>query len=46
MGVGTLLHAVTRQPERFRRLAPVIPPTAWAARAAQAGDYRQMEKPH
>ena len=30
MGVGTLLHAVSRRPLRFRRLALVIPPTAWA----------------
>ena len=44
MGAGTLLHAVTRRPERFRRLALVIPPTAWATRAAQADGYRQMEK--
>jgi len=44
MGVGTLLHAVTRRPERFRRLALVLPPTAWATRAAQADGYRQAEK--
>jgi pimeloyl-ACP methyl ester carboxylesterase len=42
MGVGTLLHAVTKQPERFRRLVLVIPPTAWATRAAQGDGYRQM----
>ena len=42
MGVGTLLHAAARQPERFRRLVLVIPPTAWATRAAQADAYRQM----
>jgi pimeloyl-ACP methyl ester carboxylesterase len=42
MGVGTLLHAVTREPARFRRLVLVIPPTAWATRAAQADAYRQM----
>ena len=42
MGVGTLLHAVAREPERFRRLVLVIPPTAWATRAAQADGYRQM----
>ncbi|MBW4042555.1 MAG: alpha/beta hydrolase [Acidobacteria bacterium] len=41
MGVGTLLHAATLQPERFRRLVLVIPPTAWATRAAQADGYRQ-----
>lgn len=42
MGVGTLLHAVTQQPERFRRLVLVIPPTAWATRAAQGDGYRQL----
>jgi 3-oxoadipate enol-lactonase len=42
MGVGTLLHAVTLQPARFRRLVLVIPPTAWATRATQAEGYRQM----
>jgi 3-oxoadipate enol-lactonase len=41
MGVGTLLQAVTRRPERFRRLALVLPPTAWATRTAQAVTYRQ-----
>lgn len=41
MGVGTLLHAVVRRPERFRRLALVIPPTAWGTRAAQGDTYRQ-----
>lgn len=44
MGVGTLLHAVIRRPERFRRLAFVIPPTAWATRPAQADGYRQMAR--
>jgi 3-oxoadipate enol-lactonase len=42
MGVGTLLHAVARHPERFRRLALVTPPTAGAARAAQADGYREL----
>ncbi|WP_066517449.1 alpha/beta fold hydrolase [Curtobacterium ammoniigenes] len=42
MGVGTLLHAAVREPERFRRLAFVIPPTAWESRAAQAALYQQM----
>lgn len=42
MGVGTILHAVTRRPERFRRLALVIPPTAWETRAAQSANYRQV----
>jgi len=40
MGVGTLLHAAVRTPQRFRRLALVIPPTAGETRAAQAGFYR------
>lgn len=42
MGVGTLLHAAVRRPERFRRLALVIPPTAWATRPAQAAGTRRM----
>lgn len=42
MGVGTLLHAVVRAPERFRRLALVLPPTAWETRAAQRDLYLQM----
>lgn len=42
MGVGTLLHAVLARPRRFRRLALVIPPTAWETRAAQAANYRQL----
>ena len=41
MGVGTLLRAVTREPERFRRLALVLPPTAWETRTVQANAYRQ-----
>jgi pimeloyl-ACP methyl ester carboxylesterase len=39
MGAATLLHAALRQPTRFDRLALVIPPTAWATRAAQAEQY-------
>jgi pimeloyl-ACP methyl ester carboxylesterase len=42
MGVGTLLQASTREPKRFRRLALVLPPTAWEARTAQADAYRPM----
>jgi pimeloyl-ACP methyl ester carboxylesterase len=42
MGVGTILHAAIEQPERFRRLVLVIPPTAWATRVAQGDGYRQM----
>jgi 3-oxoadipate enol-lactonase len=39
MGCATLLHAALRAPERFDRLVLVIPPTAWATRAAQAEQY-------
>ncbi|GAA4387907.1 alpha/beta fold hydrolase [Tsukamurella soli] len=42
MGVGTLLHAAVRAPERFRCLALVLPPTAWATRVAQREMYLQM----
>jgi 3-oxoadipate enol-lactonase len=42
MGTGTLLHAAVQHPERFRRLALVIPPTAWETRVAQGDVYRQM----
>ena len=40
MGTAALLHAVTLAPDRFDRLVLTCPPTAWAARAAQAGVYR------
>jgi 3-oxoadipate enol-lactonase len=40
MGTATLLHAVTRAPDRFDRLVLTCPPTAWVSRAAQAGVYR------
>jgi 3-oxoadipate enol-lactonase len=40
MGTATLLHAVRLAPDRFDRLVLTCPPTAWAARAAQAGVYR------
>lgn len=39
MGCATLLHAAVRAPERFDRLALVIPPTAWDTRSAQADQY-------
>lgn len=42
MGTGTLLHAVTRRPDRFDRLVLTAPPTAWETRAAQAGGYRAL----
>jgi 3-oxoadipate enol-lactonase len=44
MGTGTLLHAVVRDPSRFAGLTLVIPPTAWATRAAKADDYRLAAK--
>jgi 3-oxoadipate enol-lactonase len=40
MGCATTLHAAVRAPERFDRLVLVIPPTAWATRAAQGDVYR------
>lgn len=40
MGVGTLLHAAVRAPERFSSLTLVSPPTAWDTRRAQAAAYR------
>lgn len=39
MGVGTVLHAAVRRPERFSGLTLIIPPTAWASRAAQHDAY-------
>lgn len=36
MGCGTILHAVAKRPDRFRRLVLVIPPTAWSRRIANA----------
>lgn len=39
MGCGTLLHAITRAPERFAALTLVVPPTAWRTRRAKAADY-------
>lgn len=44
MGVGTILTAAAREPERFRRLALVIPPTAWATRTAQGAMYAQSAR--
>ncbi|MFF5209300.1 alpha/beta fold hydrolase [Streptosporangium sp. NPDC000396] len=40
MGCGTLLHAAVTAPDRFNKLALVIPPTAWETRAAQGATYR------
>ncbi|MFF3753135.1 alpha/beta fold hydrolase [Streptomyces sp. NPDC002018] len=42
MGTATALHAAVRAPHRFSRLVLTTPPTAWEARAAQAGQYRYM----
>lgn len=42
MGTGTLLHAAVREPERFSGLTLLLPPTAWATRAARADDYERM----
>lgn len=39
MGVGSLLHAALRRPDRFASLTLVIPPTAWASRTAQHDAY-------
>lgn len=39
-GCGTVLWAVTRQPERFRRLVLVIPPTVREERSEQGEVYR------
>lgn len=40
MGTGTLLHAASREPDRFTGLTLMVPPTAWETRPAQAGNYR------
>ena len=39
MGCATLLHAITRAPERFCALTLVVPSTAWGTRRAKAADY-------
>lgn len=39
MGAATALHAACRAPERIRALLLVIPPTAWATRAAKVDQY-------
>ncbi|WP_214980414.1 alpha/beta fold hydrolase [Streptomyces sp. ISL-100] len=36
MGCGTVLHAAVQAPDRFSRLALLIPPTAWTTRKAYA----------
>jgi 3-oxoadipate enol-lactonase len=40
MGTGTLLHAAVRDPDRFRSLTLVTPPTAWKERRLQGEIYR------
>ncbi|MHA7288375.1 alpha/beta fold hydrolase [Arthrobacter sp. MDT3-24] len=40
MGTGTLLHAASREPDRFTGLTLMVPPTAWETRLAQAANYR------
>lgn len=42
MGAATLLHAAVREPRRFSGLTLLLPPTAWATRAAQAEDYERL----
>ncbi len=42
MGTATILHALTRRPERFRSVVLGAPPTAWATRAAQAAVYGEL----
>ncbi|MFW2333600.1 alpha/beta fold hydrolase [Ilumatobacter sp.] len=42
MGAATALHAAVLAPDRIRGLVLVIPPTAWATRAAQTGVYTTM----
>ena len=39
MGAATALHAAVREPARFASLTLMLPPTAWATRAAKAGEY-------
>ena len=41
MGGGTILHAALAEPQAFRRLVLVIPPTAWETRAEHAAMWEQ-----
>ncbi|MCT1429517.1 alpha/beta hydrolase [Brachybacterium muris] len=41
MGAGTLLHAAVLEPDRFSGFTLLLPPTAWATRAARAEEYRR-----
>ncbi|MFT4084599.1 MAG: alpha/beta hydrolase [Nocardioides sp.] len=40
MGCATLLHAAVLDPDRFAGFTLMLPPTAWATRAARATTYR------
>lgn len=40
MGAATLLHAASREPDRFTGLTLMVPPTAWETRPGQAAIYR------
>jgi 3-oxoadipate enol-lactonase len=42
MGCATALHAAVLAPDRVQALVLVIPPTAWASRAAQGAGYEMM----
>lgn len=42
MGAATALHRAVLFPDQVRALVLVIPPTAWATRAAQSGNYQTM----
>jgi pimeloyl-ACP methyl ester carboxylesterase len=44
MGCATLLHAITREPQRFSALTLVVPPTAWGTRVAKAADYLAVKR--
>ena len=39
MGAATLLHAASREPDRFAGLTLMVPPTVWETRPAQAIGY-------
>lgn len=41
MGAGTLLHAAALEPDRFSGFTLLLPPTAWATRAARSEEYRR-----
>jgi pimeloyl-ACP methyl ester carboxylesterase len=42
MGTATILHALTRAPDRFAAIVLGAPPTAWETRAAQSDMYEQL----